>query len=101
MYNSPSHPLFVYDADDAVKTITWKQAGQAIHSVARRLSSVPSLQNAKDTPVVGIFAVTGNNAAIIDAGNRVLIILHRSVILFCHHGGNNARRLPRFPHFTA
>lgn len=59
MYNSGSHPLFVYDDDNVVQTVTWKQAGQAIHTVARRLNLIPALRDAQETPVVAILAAIG------------------------------------------
>lgn len=59
LYNSGTHPLFVYDQDDEIHTITWSQAGQAIHTAANRLSKVPTLQNTQEPPVVAIFAVIG------------------------------------------
>ncbi|KAF9451607.1 acetyl-CoA synthetase-like protein [Macrolepiota fuliginosa MF-IS2] len=82
--HSSTHPLFVYDCDSAVQTITWKQAVQAIHTAARSLRSIPTLQDTRDVPVVAILAVIDQlsyfalTAGIMRAGYRAFPISPRN-----------------------
>jgi acyl-CoA synthetase (AMP-forming)/AMP-acid ligase II len=60
--NSKNHPLFVYDEEDSetVQTVTWGQAGEAIHTAARHLRSVVTPKpDAQEPPIIAILAVIG------------------------------------------
>ncbi len=56
--HNPDYPLFKYDKEEVVSTITWKVATEAIYTAARILTS--QLQVSPATrPVVAILAVIG------------------------------------------
>ncbi|THH29823.1 hypothetical protein EUX98_g4374 [Antrodiella citrinella] len=56
--HNPDHPLFVYDDDDEIRTITWSQAVRMIHRAARYIRDRSQLSSHDPfrLPVVGILA---------------------------------------------
>ncbi|KAJ3569819.1 hypothetical protein NP233_g4796 [Leucocoprinus birnbaumii] len=84
LFKSTKHPLFAYDDDSGVHNITWGQAGQAIHTAARRLSSVVPPRDTREMPVVAILAVIDQlsyftlTAGIMRAGYRAFPISPRN-----------------------
>ncbi|KAF6752758.1 hypothetical protein DFP72DRAFT_1069941 [Ephemerocybe angulata] len=52
--HNPTHPIFCWDTDDGVHSLTWATASQGIHNVARRVASAVG----STRTVVAILAVT-------------------------------------------
>ncbi|KAF5353868.1 hypothetical protein D9756_007248 [Leucocoprinus leucothites] len=75
LHKSSNHPLFVYDNDAGVQAITWGRVGVAIHTAARRLSSLVTPRETDETPVVAILSVI---AGIMRAGYRAFPISPRN-----------------------
>ncbi|KAF6743956.1 hypothetical protein DFP72DRAFT_1079255 [Ephemerocybe angulata] len=87
--HNPTHPIFCWDTDDGVHSLTWATASQGIHNVARRVASAVG----STRTVVAILAVTDQIsyfaliAGIIRAGHCAFPISPRNsdaaVATFC------------------
>ena len=99
--HSPNHPVFVYDENGSLHTITWSTLARAIHTAARLVEGHirPGDRN-KNSTVVAVLSTSGASHLHFP---RLNTFTNKPCFVRFHHQlcigrWNYARRIPGFPH---